>query len=331
MKSSSLLRTRILGTGSYLPDRVLSNEDLEKIVDTTHDWILERTGIRERRIASEKEATSDLAYIAAERALETAGMKASELDLILVATATPDMIFPSTACIVQDRLQARQAFAFDISAACSGFVYGLSVVDQFLRSGQYTTGIVIGAEVLSRFVDWQDRSTCILFGDGAGAAVLGAERGERGILSTRLHSDGGLWDLLSIPGGGSRHPASDRMLRDRLPYVKMRGNETFKVAVNTLVEVAEEILKHHHLRPEDIGLLIPHQANLRILQAVAKKMNLPMGKVMINLDRYGNTSAASVPIALDEAIREGRIRENDLVLLEAFGGGLTWGAALIRW
>jgi 3-oxoacyl-[acyl-carrier-protein] synthase-3 len=323
--------TRILGTGSYLPKTVMTNHDLERLVETSHEWILERTGIRERRIASDKEATSDLAYYAAQMALETSGVGSEDIDFIIVATATPDMLFPSTACIVQDRLGAKRAFAFDLSAACSGFVYALSVADQLIQSGSSQCGIVIGAEVLSRFIDWTDRGTCVLFGDGAGAAVLSGRKGHRGILSTHLHSDGSFGDLLSIPGGGSRHPAGERMLRDRMQYIKMRGNETFKVAVNTLNQVVEEVLSHHGLRGEEIHLLIPHQANLRIIQAVAKKLGLSMDKVMVNLDRYGNTSAASIPIALDEAVREGRVKKNDLILLEAFGGGLTWGAALIRW
>ena len=309
----------------------MSNAALEKRVETTEEWIIERTGIRERRIASEKEATSDLAFHAAESALKMAGLKPGDLEFVIVATATPDMFFPSTACIVQDRLQAKRAFAFDLSAACSGFIYALSAADQFLRSGQAKTGMVIGAEVLSRFVDWRDRATCILFGDGAGAVVLRAEKGNHGILSPHLHSDGAFSDLLCIPGGGSRIPPSEQMIREGLQYIKMRGNETFKVAVKMLNDVVTEVLEYHGLRADDIGLLIPHQANLRIIQAVAKKLNLPMEKVMVNLDRYGNTSAASIPIALDEAVREGRLRTNDLILLEAFGGGLTWGAALIRW
>ncbi len=330
-KSDPRLKTRIIGTGSYLPEKVLTNHDLEKMVETTHEWIMERTGIRERRIASEKEAASDLAFHAAMGALESAGTGPEDLDFIIVATATPDMLFPSTACIVQDRLGAKRAFAFDLSAACSGFIYALSVADQFIRSGHSRTGLVIGAEALSRFVDWKDRSTCILFGDGAGAVVLRGERGGRGILSTHLHADGAFGDLLTIPGGGSRCPAGDLMVRERLQFIKMRGNETFKVAVNTLNDVVEEVLSRHGLSPEAIDLLIPHQANFRIIQAVAKKLNFPLKKMMINLERYGNTSAASIPIAMDEAVLEGRLGKGDLVLLEAFGGGLTWGAALIRW
>jgi 3-oxoacyl-[acyl-carrier-protein] synthase-3 len=331
MPTSSPHRSRIVGTGAYLPEKVLTNADLEKRVETTSEWIIERTGIRERRIASEKEAASDLAFQAAEEGLKAASLRPSDLDFIIVATATPDMLFPSTACIVQDRLQARSAFAFDLSAACSGFLYALSVADQFLCGGQAKTGLVVGSEVLSRFIDWKDRSTCILFGDGAGAAVLRSEKGNRGILSTHLHSDGAFGDLLCIPGGGSRIPPSPRMIQEGLQYIKMRGNETFKVAVNMLNDVVAEVLDHHGLRADEIKLLIPHQANLRIIQAVAKKLGLPMEKVMVNLDRYGNTSAASIPIALDEAVRKGRLHRGDLILLEAFGGGLTWGAALVRW
>ena len=324
-------RTRIVGTGAYLPERILRNQDLEQMVDTSDAWIVERTGIRERRLASEKEATSDLGAEAARRALEAAGVAPQDLDFIIVATATPDMLFPSTACLVQERLGAHRAFAFDLSAACSGFLYALTVGDQFLRSGEYHLGVIVGAEVLSRFVDWTDRTTCVLFGDGAGAVVIRAEEGERGILASRLHADGRLWDLLCIPGGGSRMPPSETVLRDRLAFVRMRGNETFRVAVQTLTEVVEEILQAAGLEPGAVDWLIPHQANRRILQAVARRLGIPEERVVINLDRYGNTSAASIPVALDEGVRTGRIRPGDLILMEAFGAGLTWGAMLLRW
>jgi 3-oxoacyl-[acyl-carrier-protein] synthase-3 len=241
------------------------------------------------------------------------------------------MLFPSTACLVQDRLGAKQAFAFDLSAACTGFLYALAVADQYIRAGTYRTILVIGAEVLSRMIDWTDRSTCILFGDGAGAVVLQADQGARGLLSTHLHSDGALWDLIHIPGGGSRRPPSVETLANRMNFVKMKGSETFRVAVRALEEVAREALTANGLTPEELTLIIPHQANLRILQAVAERLAVPEGKVVINVDRYGNTSAASIPIALDEAVRGGRIKPDDLLLLEAFGAGLTWGAALMRW
>lgn len=325
------IRSRIIGLGSYVPEKILTNHDLEKMVETSNEWILDRTGIRERRIASDDEATSDLALKASQVALKDAGIKPGDLDFIIVATVTPDMLFPSSACLVQQKLGIEGIFAFDISAACSGFVYALSVADQYIKSGLYRTGLVIGAEVFSRLVDWTDRSTCVLFGDGAGAAVLQADNGSRGIISTHLHSDGTLWDLLYVPGGGSRNPPSEDMLKNRLQYIKMRGNETFKVAVKTLSESIREVLKYNGLTPDDIKLFIPHQANLRIIQAVGKKLSIPIEKFKVNLDIYGNTSAASVPIALTEALKEGRVKEGDYILLEAFGGGLTWGAALIKW
>ena len=323
--------SRIIGLGSYVPEKVLTNQELEKMVDTSHEWILDRTGICERRVASENEATSDLAFYAAQDAIKDAGLKPDDLDFIILATVTPDMLFPSSACLVQQRLGVPGIFAFDISAACSGFIYALSVANQYIRSGLYRTGLVIGAEIFSRVVDWTDRNTCVLFGDGAGAAVLQADNGERGIISTHLHSDGTLWDLLYVPGGGSRTPPGEDMLRNRLQYIRMRGNETFKVAVNTLSEVIREALKCNGLTADDIKLYIPHQANLRIIQAISKKLNVPIERFMINLDAYGNTSAASVPIAFHEAVRKGRVQEGDYVLLEAFGAGLTWGAALIKW
>lgn len=325
------LRSKIIGTGSYVPEKVLTNYDLEKMVDTSHEWIMDRTGISERRIASSEEATSDLAYNASLSALKNAGIKPEDIDFIIVATITPDMLFPSTACLVQEKLGINGIFAFDISAACSGFVYALSVADNFIKSGLYRTGLVIGAEVLSRLVDWTDRSTCVLFGDGAGAVVLQAVSGENGIISTHLRSDGRMWDMLYVPGGGTRVPASEDMLNKKLQYIKMRGNELFKVAVNTMTEAAREVLKFNGLTSDDITLFIPHQANLRIIQAVGKKLSTPMSKFMINLEKYGNTSAASIPIALYDAISEGRIKENDYILLDAFGGGLTWGASLIKW
>ncbi len=326
-----MFRSKIIGTGSYAPAKIMTNHDLEEIISTSDHWIAERTGIRERRIASENEATSDLAVIAAERALEYAGLDPMELDLIVIATSTPDMVFPSTACIVQDKIGARRAAAFDISAACSGFIYALAVGDQYVRSGTFSSVLIIGAEVMSRIIDWTDRGTCILFGDGAGAVVLKRGWVDSGILSTHLHSDGALWDLIHVPGGGSRIPPSIDVLERKLNCIKMKGSETFKVAVRTLADAAWEALKANNLRPSDLDLLIPHQANMRIIKAVVEKLEIRMEKVVMNLDRFGNTSAASIPMALDEAVREGRTREGNFILMEGFGGGLTWGSAMVKW
>ena len=326
-----MIRSKIISTGSYLPERILTNFDLEKIVDTSDEWITERTGIKERRIASENQAASDLAYEASRLALEKASLKAEDIDLLIAATVTGDMPFPSTACILQHRLGAKNAAAFDINAACSGFLYGLYVADSFVRSGMHKRVLIIGAEVLSKITDWEDRTTCVLFGDGAGAAIVEPTEEERGIISMHINSDGGMWDLLHIPGGGSRYPVSKDSLDKRLHYIKMKGNETFKVAVRTLEDLVLRILKDNKLDPSQLSLLIPHQANLRIIQATADRLGLPMDKVMINLDKYGNTSAASIPIALDEAVMTGRIKDGDYILLEAFGGGLTWASALIKW
>ena len=326
-----MLRARISGTGSYLPERVLTNHDLEGIVETSDEWITERTGIKERHIASITQASSDLAYEASKRALSMAGIKPKNLDLIIVATVTPDKPFPSTACILQDRLGAKNSAAFDINAACSGFIYGLSIAEGFIKSGSAKTILLVGAETLSKFTDWEDRTTCVLFGDGAGAVVIEPETGDRGILSVDIYSDGSLGELLEIPAGGSRRPPSHETIKEKAHFIKMRGNETFKVAVKTLENLVVDTLKKNKIKPSQLSLLIPHQANLRIIQATAKRLELPMERVLVNIDRYGNTSAASVPIALDEAVRQGRIRQGDYVLLEAFGGGLTWASALIRW
>lgn len=326
-----MLRAKIIATGSYAPERKLTNLDLEKIVDTSDEWIMERTGIKERRIASEKQTTSDLAYEASKAALKQAGLKAKDIDLIIVATVTGDMPIPSTACLLQNLLNAKKAAAFDINAACSGFIYGLSVADSFIRSGMYKRILLVGAEILSKFMDWQDRTTCVLFGDGAGAVILEAVNGESGIISTEMHSDGSLWELLNLPGGGSKNPPSKETINKKLHFLKMKGNETFKVAVRTLESLVVDTLKKNNLKPSQLAAIIPHQANLRIIQATANRLGLSMDKVVVNLDRYGNTSAASIPIALDEVVRIGRIREGDYVLLEAFGGGLTWASALIKW
>jgi len=326
------MRAYIAGTGSYAPTKVLTNSDLEGMVATSDDWIRERTGIRERRIAGSGEACSDLAVHAGRQALETAGVQAADLDMILVATCTGDYPLPATACLVQHQLGATKAAACDLSAACCGFVYALSVADAYVKAGLRHV-LVIGSEVMSAITDWTDRNTCVLFGDGAGAVVVsaGEEMGDRGILSTHLRSDGQLNELIAVPGGGSRLPPSEKTVADRMQCIKMKGNETFKVAVRTLEEVARETLAANHLRMEDVDLYVPHQANARILTAVMERLGLPPEKVMINLDRYGNTSAASIPIALDEAVRSGRIKEGALVMLGAFGAGLTWASAIIRW
>ncbi|MEK6617250.1 MAG: beta-ketoacyl-ACP synthase III [Nitrospirota bacterium] len=324
------MRARIAGTGSYVPERVLTNADLERMVATSGTWIVERTGIRERRIAAPGEACSDLGTKAAERALAAAGVAAADLDLILVATCTGDSPLPSTACLIQQRLGAVRAAACDLSAACCGFVYALAVGDAYVKTG-FRHVLIVGAEVMSMITDWTDRGTCILFGDGAGAVVLSPSEGERGILSSHLHSDGNLWDLICVPGGGSRMPPSEKMLAEGLQYIKMKGNETFKVAVKTLEEAAREALSANHLSVDDLDLYVPHQANVRIIKAVAGRLGLPMEKVVLNMDRYGNTSAASIPLALDEAVREGRLKEGSLVMIEAFGSGLTWASAVIRW
>lgn len=326
-----MMRARITGTGSALPEKVLTNFDLEKMVDTSDEWIVTRTGIRERRIAGEGEYTSTFASAAALKALEAAGVAADEIDLIVVGTLTPDYPFPATACLVQQQIKATNAICFDLSAACSGFIYALATAEKFIRSGSVKKALVIGAEVLSRIVDWSDRNTCLLFGDGAGAVVLEAVEGENGILSTHMHSDGNYWELLYQKGCGSRHPATQQNLDDRLIYLSMQGNDVFKYAVRAMEEVSLEALAANGLTADDIKLFIPHQANQRIIDSVGKRLSLDADRVFVNLDRYGNTSAASIPIAMDEAFRAGRINEGDIVVLSAFGGGLTWGAAALRW
>jgi len=308
----------------------MPNTELERMVATSDEWIRERTGIRERHIAGSGEACSDLAVQAGRRALAAAGIAASDLDLILVATCTGDYPLPATACLVQHQLGATKAAACDLSAACCGFVYALSVADAYVRTGMRHV-LVIGSEVMSAITDWSDRNTCILFGDGAGAAVVSASDGERGILSTHLRSDGSLCELITVPAGGSRTPLSEQVVAERAHFIKMKGNETFKVAVRTLEEIARETLAANQLQVEDLDLYVPHQANMRILKAVMERLGLPLEKVMLNLEHYGNTSAASIPIALDEAVRAGRVRDGSLVMLGAFGAGLTWASALIRW
>ncbi|MDZ7374556.1 MAG: ketoacyl-ACP synthase III [candidate division KSB1 bacterium] len=321
----------IKGLGFAVPEKLLTNSDLEKIVDTTDEWIKTRTGMEVRHIAEEGTNTSDLAAEAVQRALDDAGMEVEELDAIVVATVTGDMQFPSTACFVQDKLGAKGAAAFDIAAACSGFIYGLSVANGLIAAGQFRTIAVVGAEVLSRITDYEDRATCVLFGDGAGAAiVVPADGSGRGILDTYLKSDGSLYELLYMPGGGTRYPASHKTVDEKFHYIKMEGREVFKYAVTAMGEAAEYILQRNGLTGDDVSLLIPHQANSRIIEATAKRVKIPPERVFVNIHKYGNTSAASIPIALAEAKQEGRIREGDLVLLVAFGAGFTWGSALVR-
>ncbi|MBP2642184.1 MAG: fabHA [Firmicutes bacterium] len=321
----------IIGLGTYVPEKVLTNADLEKIVETNDKWIVERTGIRERRIADPTMATSDLATIAAKKALEDAGVTADEIDLIIVATATPDMFFPSTACLVQANLEANHAAAFDLAAGCSGFVYGLITGSQFIKAGLYKKVLVIGAEVLSRIIDWTDRGTCVLFGDGAGAAVLGETENGYGILAADLGADGTGGDFLKMPAGGSRIAASKESLENGLHYLQMAGNEVFKFAVKVMGESAVKSLSAAGLTSEEVDLLIPHQANIRIIQSAAKRLKLSMEKVAVNVDKYGNTSAASIPLALREAIDEGRVKDGDTLVLVGFGAGLTWASCVLKW
>ncbi len=321
----------IIGTGSYVPEKVLTNSDLEKILDTSDEWIVTRTGIRERHVAADGEATSDLATKAAKQALDMAGLTADDIDLIVVGTISGDYPWPATACLVQHKLGTRGQAAFDVSAACSGFLYALANAVSQIESGQIRRALVIGAEILTRLVDWEDRNTCVLFGDGAGAVILEGQQGTRGILSTHLHADGSYWELLHQPGFGSVHPPSAEGIAARLPFLKMQGNEVFKIAVRSLHEVAVEALEANGCSAEDVDLFIPHQANQRILDATAKRLGLRDDQVFVNVERFGNTSGASIPIALDEANRTGRLKAGDLVLLDAFGGGLTWASALLRW
>ena len=320
----------IIGVGEYLPKKVLTNADLEKMVDTSDEWITTRTGIKERRLASDEEATSDLAIAAAREALNNAKIKPEDLDLIIVATITPDMPFPSVASILQNALCAKKAAAFDISAACAGFVYALSCAQQFISNGAYKNALVIGAEKLSSITDWKDRNTCVLFGDGAGACVLGEVK-DGGITATYLGCDGSNLGLLNLPAGGSRKPVSYETVDARLHYLKMNGNELFKIAVRTMTDAALTVLEKAGLKFSDIDLIIPHQANSRIIMAVAKRLGLTEDKIFLNIEKYGNMSSASTATALVEAAKEGRIKKGDIVLLDAFGAGLVWGAAVIEW
>jgi 3-oxoacyl-[acyl-carrier-protein] synthase-3 len=328
-------RARIVGTGMAVPEKILTNADIEKMVDTSDEWIVTRTGIRERRIAGEHEALSDFAVPAARRALDMAGIPGREVDLVICATVSPDTPFPATSTQIQAAIGAAGAAAFDLSAACAGFIYGVGIADQILRAGGAETALVVGGEILSKFTDWTDRNTCVLFGDGAGAVVLRADGADgadgRGVLGVRMHSDGSLGMLIHRPAGGSRKPPSLRDLEADQSFIKMRGNETFKIAVRSLAEVSGEVLQDAGIAHRQVDWFIPHQANLRIIEAVGRRLEIRDGHTYVNIERYGNTSAASVPIALDELNRAGRIDEGDIVLCAAFGSGLVWGAGLFRW
>lgn len=330
--NQTLMKGKILGTGRALPAKIVTNDDLAKVVETSDEWIQSRTGIRERRIAEEAVATSDLATEAALKALEKAGVAAADIDLIIVATSTPDFsAFPATACVVQKNIGAVKAAAFDLETACSGFVYSLVVANQFIATGMYRYCLVIGAEVFSRIIDWSDRNTCVLFGDGAGAAVIGPSQGEEGILSSTLGADGEGGRFLDVYAGGTRMPVTPEVLEKKLNTIRMDGSEVFKFAVRIMENASLSALEKVGMTAADIDFLVPHQANIRIVGAAAKRLHLPLDKVAVNLDRYANTSAASVPIALDEALEAGRINPGDIVVLVGFGAGLTWAAAVLRW
>jgi 3-oxoacyl-[acyl-carrier-protein] synthase-3 len=325
-------RAKILGTGAAVPKKLLTNADLEKMVQTSDQWITERTGIKERHIVSEGEKFSDLCTKAAEAALKRAHVKPEELDMILIGTISGDMPFPATACLVQKNLGASRAAASDLSAACVGFLYGLHIADGLIQSNKAENVLVIGGEILSRYVDWTDRSTCVLFGDGAGAVVLQATKGDHGILGSRMKSNGEYAEYIFLPGGGSNYPANDpRNIEQKLAYIRMKGNETFKVAVKAMADISAALLAEQGFKNEEIALFIPHQANERIIDAVSSRLKFPSDRVYKNLDRYGNTSAASIPIALDECVQAGRIKTGDLILMTAFGAGLVWGSVLLRW
>ena len=326
-----MTRARIIGVGSYAPKRVLTNADLEKIVDTNDEWIVQRSGIRQRHIADEGEATSDLAVRAAQQAIERASLVPEDIDFIAVGTTTPDMYFPTVGNILQQRLGCRRVGSVDMLAACAASIYSLSIGSQFIQTGKYERVLCVGAETLSRITDFTDRGTCVLLADAAGAAVLAPSTDERGLIDFDLYSDGHFWELLYMPGGGSRHPASRDTVDARMHYAKMKGAEVFKVAVRMFSECTARILERNGLTAKDVDLFIPHQANLRIIEAAAKRVDLPMERVFVNVDRYGNTGAASVYVALEEAVSSGRLKRGDLVMLAAFGGGFAWGAALMRW
>jgi 3-oxoacyl-[acyl-carrier-protein] synthase-3 len=333
MNNRSPFNAVVTGTGAYLPEKILLNSDLEKSLDTSDEWIRTRTGIQERRIAGKDETASVLAVKAARQAIEAADLDAKDLDMIIVCTSTPDTLFPATACYVQGELSADNAAAYDVSAVCSGFVYGLSIAEQYLKSGRYKNILVIGSEVNSRIVDWEDRSTCILFGDGAGAVLLRSEEGgePRGLLSSHIYADGSLSNLIRVPGGVGRSSFDKEGYDPKQFCIQMSGNATFKVAVKRMVEVSQEALAYNGLTIEDVDLVVPHQANQRIIRAVGEKLAIPEEKVFLNIHKYGNTSAASIPIALNEAVLSGRVRPGTVVLMMVVGAGLTWGAAIIRW
>ena len=331
-RSAKTQRTvSITGTGSYLPEKILTNEELSKLVDTSDEWITTRTGIRERRLAAADEHTSDMATKAALKAMEQAGISAAEIDLILVATATPDMLFPATACFVQKQIGASKAACLDISAACAGFLFGIEIAQQFITSGTYDVVLVIGAEKLSSITNWTDRNTCVLFGDGAGAAILQHRGSAHGVISTHIGSDGNYSDILFMPGGGSRCPITKENAEMNLATIHMTGKEVYKQAVTAMLSASRKALEDAGLTIDDIACVIPHQANLRIIEAIADRLKIPVEKFYVNLDRYGNTSAAAVAIALDEANRSGRIKSGDYILMVVFGGGLTWASSVIEW
>jgi 3-oxoacyl-[acyl-carrier-protein] synthase III len=326
-----MVATGILGTGSALPEKVITNFDLEKMVETSDKWITERTGIKERRQAAPNETTSMLSVQAARKALEMAGIAPEQLDLIICSTISPDMPLPATASLIQRDLGANTCCAFDLAAACSGFLFGLTVVDQFVKTGKSKCALVIGAELLSRYLDYEDRTTCVIFGDGVAAGVLGPVNSTSGILASEVHTNGAYADHLYIPAGGTARPATCETVQGREHYIKMRGNELFKVAVRSLEEVSRRVIEQANVQPGDIDLFIPHQANLRITEAVRERLGVPAEKVYSNINRVGNTSSASIPICLDECVRSGRIKKGDLVLMSAFGAGVTWGSVLVRW
>jgi 3-oxoacyl-[acyl-carrier-protein] synthase-3 len=322
-----LIYSKITGTGSYLPEQILTNADLEEMVDTSDDWIRSRTGIEKRHVARNDETTCDLAEKASRTAMEAAKKNKDDIDLIIVATTTPDLIFPSTACLLQQRLGIRGCPAFDIQAVCTGFVYALHVADLFIKTGNSKCALIVGSETMTRIVDWKDRNTCVLFGDGAGAVIL-EESKRPGILSTHIHADGAYQELLSVPAGIS---SDYNLVKSDKAFIKMQGNEVFKVAVNTLGSIVDETLRSNSMSSNEIDWLVPHQANTRIISAMAKKLDMPMDRVVVTVDKHGNTSAASIPLALDVAIQDGRIKENDTLLLPAFGGGFTWGSVLLKY
>ncbi len=326
------MRSLIAGTGSYAPEKILTNADLEKMVETSDQWIVERTGIRERHVAAPEQATSDLALVAAQRALEDAGLAAADVEMIVVGTITPDYPWPSAAAVLQGKLGNKKAFVFDVSAACAGSIYAMAIADRFIASGAVKNALVVGVETISRVTDWTDRNTCILFGDGAGAMVLRpTDDPRRGVLTTRLHADGSLVPILYQPGGGSRDPISEKVVRERSHFVKMNGREVFKVAVRALEEASREVLAAEHLTPGDVTYVIAHQANRRILDATLTRLGVPAEKCWMNLEKYGNTSSASLPMTLDEANRAGWFKPGDIILMMAIGGGMAWGASVVRW